>query len=164
MSTQTGGTDHSAHYLRRLLNALSPEFARSLSDFQFFCLHYSPRKAAHVFEYMVLGLLAFRAVQWGRPCFRWMSVVAGVALPMACSVLDETHQAFVPGRSSSATDVLINVSGAAMGMLCICVAALNRGVERRAVNAGRCGHSDLMKRDGVAHMTHEEVVADEHAR
>jgi VanZ family protein len=145
LSTQQGRTDNSAYVVRWLLNALSPAFARSLDNFQFFCLHYASRKTAHVTEYLVLGLLAVRAAQWGRRGFRWKSALAGIAVPAVFSALDELHQAFVPGRTSSGWDVLIDISGATIGVACICLGAVNRWMEER------------MLRRSPAEITEEEL-------
>jgi VanZ family protein len=131
MSTHQGKMDHSAFYIRWLVNTLSPAFARSLDSFQFFCLHYASRKTAHVAEYLILGLLAVRAAQWGREGLRWRSVAAGIAFPAVFSTLDEVHQAFVPGRTPSGWDVLLDVSGASVGVLFICLAGLHRHIEMR---------------------------------
>lgn len=70
------------------------------------------RKAAHVAEYALLGLLL-------RLLFR-SSGKAGAALPFLCgvayAVTDEIHQVFVPGRLGTFTDVLIDALGVAVGV------------------------------------------------
>ena len=87
-------------------------------------LHGLTRKAAHLTEYAVLGALWFhaltRAGAW-RP-----SAAAGLALALsvACAVVDEAHQTFVPSRTGSVGDVLIDTLGA---LTAVVVASLGWG-------------------------------------
>ena len=76
------------------------------------------RKIAHFVEYMILGGLSaaswalYQAEEQGnrKPFFliAWGSCVL-------FAVLDELHQAFVPGRTSSIRDVLLDSVGALFG-------------------------------------------------
>ena len=65
------------------------------------------RKAAHVAEYAVLGLLLVRALP--RPPAAFM---AGVAY----AITDEIHQHFVSGRNASVLDVVVDGIGVAIGV------------------------------------------------
>lgn len=74
------------------------------------------RKCAHFSEYAVLGAIAHglfsRLVAWRRvPA--WAGALAVAAVPVA----DECIQLFVPGRSGTVRDVLIDLAGAAAGAL-----------------------------------------------
>ena len=66
------------------------------------------RKAAHMTEYAILGALLLRATR--RP---------GIALGLAAlyAISDEVHQHFVEGRHAAALDVLIDATGALVGVL-----------------------------------------------
>lgn len=70
----------------------------------------------HGAEYGGLGLLLARALSGspGIPAFsaRW-AALAGSAI---FGVVDEVHQSFVPGRTSSARDVLADVAGASLAI------------------------------------------------
>jgi VanZ family protein len=66
------------------------------------------RKAAHVTEYAVLGLLLARALLREVPAF---------ALGVAYAVTDELHQSFVRGRHASAVDVAVDSLGLVVGVL-----------------------------------------------
>ena len=85
-------------------------------------IHVLIRKAAHVTEYLILGLLLFRmfrgnsTLSWN---WRWsFFAVIGVAIWAAG---DEFHQSFVSTRTASAVDVAIDTAG---GILAQFVAAL----------------------------------------
>lgn len=66
------------------------------------------RKGAHITEYAILGALLLRATR--RP---------GIALGLAAlyAISDEVHQHFVEGRHAAALDVLIDATGALVGVL-----------------------------------------------
>jgi VanZ family protein len=84
---------------------------------QFDVLHFLIRKSAHFAEYFILGALLFRAARGGRA--GWRGRWAGVAVALAASVasIDEWHQLFVPSRTGSALDVILDVVGAAVAQL-----------------------------------------------
>jgi VanZ family protein len=73
------------------------------------------RKGAHVFEYAVLGALAFQALR--ESSSPWRSAVLAVALVIAVAVADETHQAMSAARTGSAVDVSIDVAAGAGAVL-----------------------------------------------
>jgi VanZ family protein len=77
-------------------------------------VHMGVRKAAHVAEYALLALLAFRAVRGGRDAPRWRPswAAAAFAIAVAYAVVDEVHQGFVRTRSGSVFDVLTDAAGA----------------------------------------------------
>jgi VanZ family protein len=66
------------------------------------------RKAAHVSEYAVLGLLLLRAAGREAPAF---------LLGVAYAITDETHQHFVAGRHAAPVDVAIDSTGVLIGIL-----------------------------------------------
>lgn len=71
------------------------------------------RKSAHVFEFAVLTGLSFvwlREVFMREPGRRVLW--AAVALSIAYGALDELHQAFVFGRGSRLSDVMVDALGA----------------------------------------------------
>jgi VanZ family protein len=79
------------------------------------------RKTAHLVEYGVLGFLAYRAFHctwrdWAADrC--WMS---SVALVVACSMTDELHQSTIASRTGSFRDVVVDTTGALLGMYLFC--------------------------------------------
>lgn len=73
------------------------------------------RKMAHFTEYFVLAILSLHAFDPNRNSGR-ESIVAAFVLVVLVSSIDETIQLFVPGRSGRVADVLIDCSGAAVGL------------------------------------------------
>jgi VanZ family protein len=75
-------------------------------------------KVVHSLLYGVFGWLVFRAVRWpGRPGFTCSRALAIVGALAVFGVADETHQAFIPGRSMEGRDAVMDVAGAALGTL-----------------------------------------------
>jgi VanZ family protein len=87
----------------------------SLSPEQLQMAHLICRKAGHVLEYLVLGVLAWRATSTTpftgiKP--EWLT--AGLVLAVALS--DEFHQSFVPSRTSALGDVGYDFFGGLLGL------------------------------------------------
>lgn len=88
------------------------------------------RKGAHVCEYAILFCLylaafnaSFHAMGRNRSQTnsRTLLAPAGVSVAIVLSILyaatDEWHQSFVPGRSASVFDVLVDTSGILLGLI-----------------------------------------------
>ena len=76
-------------------------------------------KAVHALEYLPLGaLIAAWLASWRRPAgprARLGVLAIAVAAVFAWAVLDEIHQAFVPGRQPAAGDVVADLVGGLLG-------------------------------------------------
>ena len=81
------------------------------------------RKCAHLTEYAILGVLIWRAFSRrpGMESYPWRWKHAGQALLLVVlyAATDEFHQLFVPTREGSIVDVLIDTTGAALGLLLV---------------------------------------------
>jgi VanZ family protein len=83
-------------------------------------VHFLVRKSAHFIEYAILSALWFRALRvhvanlWR---VRWALLGVGISLMVA--IADEVHQSFVPSRTASARDVLLDSCGALFAQLLI---------------------------------------------
>jgi len=95
------------------------------------------RKCAHATEYAILALLVWLALRMSRrqPAPPGSARDAWVAL-LVCALYaasDEFHQRFVPTRTASVWDVMIDVAGAALALL-----ALRGWCAWRVRRAARC--------------------------
>ena len=107
-STSEFSAVNTSKIIRPLLLWLFP----NLSEERLAVIHFLARKAAHFTEYAVLGLLAYRALSASSRAFLrrswfWM----GTLLIVVYALLDEYHQSFVPSRTASIYDSLIDVVG-----------------------------------------------------
>jgi VanZ family protein len=83
-------------------------------------IHFFVRKAAHLTEYGILALLWFRTVTYAG--FRLpMGALLALGISVASAIVDETHQAMVPSRTSSAADVLLDSIGATIALVPACL-------------------------------------------
>jgi VanZ family protein len=73
------------------------------------------RKAAHLAEYAVLGVLLGRALNTVLASWAWIAWFAGIAYAAS----DELHQHFVPGRQASLLDLAIDAVGVGLGVLAV---------------------------------------------
>lgn len=112
-STDTFSSEHTAHVILPLLQALLPHATAATLEL----IHFAIRKSAHFVEYFIFSLLLLRAVRGNR--HGWMLRWALEALVMAAlfSMLDEFHQSFVPSRTASPWDSLLDTTGAAFAQL-----------------------------------------------
>jgi VanZ family protein len=115
-STPAFGADHTSSPLRWLYQAIFGP----VSDAQWDPIHHFIRKSGHFVGYGTLGLLWLRAwwltlaVRAGRFWKCALLGLLGAALVASC---DEWHQTFLPNRTGSAWDVLLDCYGAATAIL-----------------------------------------------
>ena len=77
------------------------------------------RKCMHVTEYAVLALLLWRALR-SLAIFRTKTLMVFGAVLLGCATLaasDEFHQVFVKSRTPAVRDVILDVTGAVLGLL-----------------------------------------------
>jgi VanZ family protein len=85
----------------------------NISDKALDTVVYTVRKTAHLTEYAILALLLYRAFnRHGRS----HPMLLAFALAAIYAVTDELHQSFVPNRQGQPLDVLIDSTGAALGL------------------------------------------------
>ena len=83
-------------------------------------VHSITRKIAHFTEYAILGFLAARAFRTSpRPAInqRWFLIC--VTLIVVYALVDEYHQSFVPSRTASLTDSLIDMAGGLTALIIV---------------------------------------------
>ena len=119
-STDVLSAEHTSRFLIPFLRWLDPEISwAALRSIQILV-----RKIGHLTEYAILAVLVWRALTGSN----WKSSRAFTASLAACALFaasDEFHQSFVPSRTSSIHDVMIDICGALIG-LAICVALTSR--------------------------------------
>ena len=75
------------------------------------------RKAAHVAEYAALGFFTYLHVHFSESFSEKKKMLYSLGFCAFYGATDEIHQYFVPGRFSTALDVLIDTGGAIVGIL-----------------------------------------------
>ena len=112
-STQVFSGSHTSRIIIPLLEWLFPRAAPETLE----ALHAVIRKLAHFAEYFVFGLLVLRGVRGERKGWKLSWALATVAIAACYAALDEVHQAFVPERTASPFDSLLDSTGAVAAQL-----------------------------------------------
>jgi VanZ family protein len=95
-------------------------------------------KGVHFVEFGVLGFFAAHAVRhtWGhRPVGRLIATAALIAF--GWGVLDELHQAFVPGRNGDVRDIIADALGSVAGAVALFVFVATFGKDKRKRSPAR---------------------------
>ena len=128
-STNKLSASNTSLIIRPLLIWLFPE----INEEQLALAHFVVRKLAHFAEYAVLGLLAARAFRdSSRTLLRAHWFLYALLLVILYALSDEFHQRFVPSRTGSLYDSLIDIAG---GLTALTLLALWRRGKRRELRA-----------------------------
>jgi VanZ family protein len=74
-------------------------------------------KMVHFGLYGVEGFLLYFAVVWPDRRFSWLRVATIAAAVAVWGMLDEVHQAFIPGRFMEGADVMGDLAGGTLGAI-----------------------------------------------
>jgi VanZ family protein len=117
-STDTFSAEHTGRLLWKLVHLVYGNI--SLVAFEH--LHFLVRKSAHFFSYGLLSGFAFFTWRATLPEPRSWSprwCVLALLLTLLAGSMDEFHQSFVPSRTSTPWDVVIDMTGAVFFQLVI---------------------------------------------
>jgi VanZ family protein len=115
-SADSHSYEHSSRFFEPLLRWLFPNMLQTEVDL----IHHIFRKCAHLTEYAILALLLWRALHVSKnklPAWSWPKVGGTLLLVFLYAASDEFHQSFVPTRTPLFSDVLIDTTGGAIGLL-----------------------------------------------
>jgi VanZ family protein len=108
-SSELFGSDHTGHPLRWLWETIFGP----ISNADWNVIHHMIRKCGHFFGYGALGVLWLRAWWMTLPHSRFFTdallALLGTGVVASC---DEWHQSFLPNRTGSVWDVLLDCGGA----------------------------------------------------
>jgi VanZ family protein len=108
-STDIFSEAHTSQIILPILHRLLPQ-ASAVTLEQ---VHVFVRKSAHFTEYFIFSVFLLRAVRGDRGGWQLRWALAALALAAGYSALDEFHQSFVPSRTASPWDSLLDTAGAA---------------------------------------------------
>lgn len=107
-------SNNTSSFLARPLHLLFPGF----SEATLLIIHFTLRKAAHFTEYAILAALvarAFRSSSRQLLRSRWFAI--SLLLVVVYALSDEFHQRYVPTRTASIYDSMIDSAGGLMGLI-----------------------------------------------
>ena len=114
-SSSNFSASNTSRVIRPLLLWLFP----GISEAALASAHFLVRKAAHFTEYAILALLAARAFRTSHKAKlkqRWW--LAAFALVACVSFVDEYHQSYLPARTGTVYDSLLDMAGGATALAC----------------------------------------------
>jgi VanZ family protein len=110
--------EFSAGNTSRIIGPLLRWLFPNISEEQLTLAHFITRKVAHFAEYAILAWLAARAFTTSsRQALRRQWFLISLLLVIIYSLSDEYHQSFVPSRTGSIYDSLIDISGGLTALL-----------------------------------------------
>jgi len=107
-STDTLSANHTSRIIFPLLHFLFPH--TSLENIK--RMHFFIRKSGHVSEYFVFSYFLMRGVRGKDRGWHLRWAIWAIAIAAGYSALDEFHQSFVPTRTASPWDSLIDTTSA----------------------------------------------------
>ncbi len=72
-------------------------------------------KAAHFFEFLILGALLIRAFLHYFHNSLWRAMIPAIVIAFLYAFSDEFHQSFVPGRTADIFDLMVDVTASVIG-------------------------------------------------
>ena len=131
-STNLGSAEHTGRILYPIFH-----FLFNMYPDRFAFWHALLRKLGHVVGYFILSVLLFRSwrATFPRLSTRWCLQWATVALLTTSLVatLDEWHQSFLPSRTGTVRDVILDTMAALLAQIALFMILRNDG---RVYNAG----------------------------
>ena len=132
-STNIGSSEHTGQILYPIFHYL---FGTSSQHFEL--LHAVLRKTGHFVGYFTLSILLFRSWRGTFPrlstrwCLQWATL--GFACTALVASLDELHQTFLPSRTGTFRDVVLDSFAALVAQICIFVVLQRRSPEAERVS------------------------------
>jgi hypothetical protein len=116
IGTDRGSATETRSFLESLLQSWWPSLAERLGLEGFRLINVIVRKLGHFLGYGLLGLLNARCLQLLRGTLTRNHALQAWAAAAAWAAVDEFHQSYSPSRGATVEDVLLDASGAAVGI------------------------------------------------
>jgi len=129
-STDILSAEHTSRFLVPFLRWIDPQISFATLN----AIQIGIRKLGHLTEYAILAALLWRALRGGIGRQMKVSILFVIAW-LGCAIFaasDEFHQSFVPSRTSSPTDVAIDIVGALVGLVICVVVGSRKLVDRKS--------------------------------
>jgi VanZ family protein len=114
-STDTFSSNHTSRFIIPALHWIFPHAGAGTLEL----IHAVIRKTAHLTEYFIFSVFLFRALRGEQRGWKLRWAIWAVAIAAGYSALDEFHQSFVPSRTASPWDSLIDTVGASVAQIAV---------------------------------------------
>ena len=89
-------------------------------------LHAVIRKMAHLTEYFILGIFLMQGLRGQNRKWKLQWAIWAIVIAAGYASLDEFHQSFVPSRTASPWDALLDTAGASLAQIVLWVCQLRK--------------------------------------
>jgi VanZ family protein len=113
LSTDVFSSDHTSRFIIPVLHLLIPQASAETLEL----MHAIIRKTAHLTEYFIFSILLMRALRGQERGWRLRWAIWAVVLAAGYASFDEFHQSFVPSRTASPWDSLLDTVGASVAQV-----------------------------------------------
>jgi len=110
LSTDSFSSEHTSGYIIPALRWIFPHASMDTLEI----MHAVIRKTAHLTEYFILGIFIFLAQRGANHGWKLRWAIWAIVMCAGYAALDEFHQSFVPSRTASPWDALIDTTGASI--------------------------------------------------
>ena len=114
-SSDVFSASHTGGWIEILISWLG----RSLSPTALDLLNQVLRKIGHITAYGILSALSFRALRGGRPRWNPRWAIGALALTVLVASIDEYHQSFIPSRTGTWHDVVLDTAAAILAQIAV---------------------------------------------
>jgi VanZ family protein len=114
-STDAFSAGHSSLIIIPVLHWLFPSASAATLE----QIHFFIRKSAHFIEYFIFSILVMRGVRGKNHGWKLRWAIWALVIAACYSALDEYHQSFVPSRTASPWDSLLDTTGAAVAQVAL---------------------------------------------
>jgi VanZ family protein len=115
LSTDSFSSEHTSGFIIPALRWIFPHASMDTLE----VMHAVIRKSAHLTEYFILGIFLFLAQRGANHGWRLRWAIWAIVMCAGYASLDEFHQSFVPSRTASPWDSLIDITGATVAQLAV---------------------------------------------
>jgi len=120
LSTATFSSAQTEPFITSLYSLVMPWFAALSIETADLLI----RKLAHFSEYFIFGVLVSLVLQKRSALMTVRQISLAIPLGIIYAISDELHQSFVPSRTASSMDVLLDTIGFIFGSFCFYTSAL----------------------------------------
>jgi len=113
LSTDSFSSQHTSAYILPALRWIFPHAAPETLEL----MHAVIRKTAHLTEYFILGIFLMVGLRGQNREWKLKWAIWAIVIAAGYASLDEFHQSFVPSRTASPWDALLDTAGASIAQL-----------------------------------------------
>lgn len=113
LSTDLFSSDHTSVFIIPVLHRLIPQASAETLEL----MHAIIRKTAHLTEYFIFSIFLMRGLRGQERGWKMRRAIWAVVLAAGYASLDEFHQSFVPSRTASPWDAMLDTVGASVAQV-----------------------------------------------